>query len=45
MQGLLAMAAAPGLEGKSVDLGSEMVALPRNVVRRIESLIKLSARQ
>jgi UDP-glucose 4-epimerase len=39
VQGLLAVAAAPGLEGKSVDLGSGKMVAISDVVRRIQSLI------
>jgi UDP-glucose 4-epimerase len=39
VQGLLAVAAAPGLEGKSVDLGSGKMVAICDVVRRIQSLI------
>jgi len=43
VHGLLAVAAAPGLEGKSVDLGSGELVEIRDVVGRIKRLINPSA--
>ena len=44
VRGLLAAASAPGLEGKSVDLGSGALTQIRDVVGRIQRLIKPDAR-